>query len=144
MVVPLAWIEQSGLQADEPSWWYGPGALPIIEPVRRAPEPPTPTPVPTPRPQLDLFDPGAKAGALGLPEELLGKLGADERTFLVLLKENGTLKASEVVARMKKPGSRVNGLIVQLRRKLHAASLELFAIETLPSGETQYRYTRPS
>jgi hypothetical protein len=146
MVVPLAWIEPGGLQADEPSWWYGRGALPIVEPVRRAPEPPTPTPVPTPRPQLDLFDLGAKAsaGSLGVPDELLARLGPDERTFLVLLQENGTLKTSEVVARMKKPAPRVNGLVVQLRRKLHAASLELFAIETLPSGETQFRYTRTS
>lgn len=140
MVVPLAWIVKGGVQADEPTWWYGRGALPIIEPIRRAPVPPAPTPVPTPRiPQLDLFDAGAKASALGIPDELLAKLGADERAFLVLLKENGTLRASEVVARMNKPSSRVNGLVAQLRRKLHAASLELFISETLPSGETQFR-----
>jgi hypothetical protein len=144
MVVPLAWIVPGGLQADEPAWWYGRGALPIVEPVRRAPEPPTPTPVPTPRPQLDLFDAGAKASALGIPDELVAKLTADERSFLVLLKENGTLKSSEVVSRMNKPSSRVNGLVAQLRRKLHAASLELFISETLPSGETQFRYTRVS
>ncbi|HLL25840.1 MAG TPA: hypothetical protein VK427_27065, partial [Kofleriaceae bacterium] len=143
MVVPLAWIVSGGLQADEPSWWYGRGALPIIEPIRRAPEPPAPTPVPTPRvPQLDLFDAGTKASALGIPDELVAKLGPDERTFLVLLKENGTLRASEVVTRMNKPSSRVNGLVAQLRRKLHAASLELFISETLPNGETQFRYTR--
>ena len=140
MVVPMAWIEPGGLQVDEPAWWYGRGALPIVEPVRRAPEPPTPTPIPTPRPQLDLFDIGAKAGGLGIPETLLAKLTGDECTFLVLLKENGSLKTSEVVARMKKPAPRVNGLVVQLRRKLHAASVERFTIETLPSGETLYRY----
>jgi hypothetical protein len=144
MVVPLAWIAPAGLQADEPSWWYGRGTLPIVEPVRRAPEQPTPTPLPTPRPQLDLFDLGAKAGSLGMPDDLLAKLSGDERTFLVLLKENGTLKTSEVVSRMKKPAPRVNGLVAQLRRKLHAASLELFLAETLPSGETQFRYTRQS
>lgn len=142
MVVPLAWIEQGGLQADEPSWWYGRGALPIIEPVRRAPEPPTPTPVPTPRPQLDLFDAGTRAGALGVPDDLLAKLSNDERSFLVLLKENGTLKTSEAVLRMRKTAPRINGLVAQLRRKLHAASLVLFVSETLPSGETQFRYTR--
>lgn len=60
----------------------------------------------------------------------------------MLLKENGTLKTSEVVLRMRKTAPRVNGLIAQLRRKLHAASLEPFATETLPGGETQFRYTR--
>jgi hypothetical protein len=140
MVVPMAWIEAGGLQADEPAWWYGRGALPIVEPVRRAPEPPTPTPVQTPRHQLDLFDVGAKASALGMPETVLAKLTNDERMFLVLLKENGSLKTSEVVARMKKTPPRVNGLVVQLRRKLHTAGLEMFTIETLPSGETLYRY----
>lgn len=142
MVVPLAWIEPGGLQADEPTWWYGRGALPIVETVRRAPEPPTPTPLPTPRPQLDLFDLGAKAGSLGMPDALLEKLSGDERTFLVLLKENGTLKTGDVVVRMKKPAPRINGMVAQLRRKLHAASLELFVSESLPSGENQFRYTR--
>lgn len=146
MVVPLAWIEQGGLQADEPAWWYGRGALPIVEPVRRAPEPPTPTPMPTPRPQLDLFDLGAKAspGALGVPDELFAQLAQEERTFLVLLKENGTLRASDVNARMKKPAERVNGMVARIRRKLRAANLELFVSEVLPTGETQYRYTRTS
>lgn len=141
MVVPLAWIESNGLQANEPSWWYGKGALRVVEPIRRAPEPPTPTPVPTPRPQLDLFDAGAKAASLPLPADLLAKLSADERTFLVLLKENGSLKTSEISARMSKAPNRVNGFIAQLRKKLHPQGVELFTAETLPSGETQYRYT---
>lgn len=148
MVVPLAWIERGGLQADEPAWWYGRGTLPIVEPVRREPEVPAPvknpTPLPASRPQLDLFDLGAKAAGLGLPADLLATLGEDERVFLVLLHENGTLKTSDVVAKMRKPAPRVNGLVVQLRRRLHGASLEVFVIETLPSGETQYRYTRPA
>jgi len=144
MVVPLAWLVPSGLQADEPSWWFGRGALPFVEQIRRAPEPPTLTPVPTPPPQLDLFGGGTTASALGIPDGLLTKLTADERSFLALLKENGTLKSSEVVARMKKPPSRVNGLIAQLQRKLHASSLELFITEKLPSGEMLYRFTRVS
>lgn len=140
MVVPMAWIERNGLQADEPSWWYGQGALPTIEPVRRPPEPPTPTPLPTPRPQLHLFDAGGRAESLPIPSDLLARLGADERTFLVLLKENGSLKTTEIAARMSKPVARVNGLVVQLRRKLHGAGVELFTSETLPSGETLYRF----
>lgn len=140
MVVPMAWIVERGLQADEPAWWYGAGALPVVEPVRRAPEPPPPTPMPARQPQLQLFDPGARAEALPLPVELLAKLGGDERSFLVLLQENGSLKTSEIATRMSKPVARVNGLIVQLRRKLHTAGVELFTSETLPSGETLFRF----
>lgn len=143
MVVPLAWLEPNGLQADEPTWWFGKGALPVIEPVRRAPEAPTSTPLPTPRPQLDLFDGGARAAALPIPADLLAKLTPDERTFLVLLKENGALKTSELASHMGKSPPRVNGLIVQLRRRLHTAGVELFSLETIPSGETLYRYTGP-
>lgn len=140
MVVPLAWLAVRGLQADEPSWWYGAGALPVAEPVRRAPEAtPTPPP-PVAAPQLGLFDPSGRADALAIPPELLAKLATDERSFLVLLKENGSLKTTEIATRMSKPVSRVNGLVVQLRRKLHGAGLELFTSETLPSGETLFRY----
>ena len=43
---------------------------------------------------------------------------------------------------MKKTPPRVNGLVVQFRRKLHTAGFEMFTIETLPSGETLYRRGR--
>src|SRR5262249_42905019 len=76
-VAPLAWLEQNGLQADEPAWWYGRGALPVVEPVRRAPEPPEPPALPAPRPQLDLFDPGGKPAGLPLPADALARLGPD-------------------------------------------------------------------
>lgn len=140
MVVPMAWLTWRGLQADEPAWWYGAGALPVVEPVRRAPDPtPTPPP-PVAAPQLQLFDPSGRADALALPPALLAKLATDERSFLVLLKENGSLKTTEIATRMSKPVSRVNGLVVQLRRKLHTAGIELFTSEQLPSGETMFRY----
>jgi hypothetical protein len=140
MVVPMAWLAWRGLQADEPAWWYGAGALPVVEPVRRAPDPtPTPPP-PVAAPQLQLFDPSGRADALALPPALLAKLATDERSFLVLLKENGSLKTTEIATRMSKPVSRVNGLVVQLRRKLHTAGIELFTSEQLPSGETLFRY----
>jgi hypothetical protein len=67
-------------------------------------------------------------------------LSADERTFLVLLKENGSLKTGEVATRMNKAPNRVNGLLAQLRRKLHGAGLEMFTSEALPNGETLYRF----
>ncbi len=116
------------------------GSAKPVELVRRAPAPPTPTPLPTPRPQLDLFDAGAKAATLPIPKDVLAKLSSDERVFLVLLKENGSLKTSEVATRMNKAPPRVNGMLVQLRKRLHAAGIELFTSETLPSGETLYRY----
>ena len=76
-----------------------------------------------------------------IPADLLRKLSADERTFLVLLEENGSLKTSEIAHLMSKAPGRVSGLIAQLRRKLHAARVSPFVAEALPTGETLYRYT---
>jgi hypothetical protein len=41
---------------------------------------------------------------------------------------------------MSKAPNRVNGFVAQLRRKLHTGGVELFTNETLPSGETLFRY----
>lgn len=149
MVVPLAWIERDGLQADEPSWWYGRGALaePTTPPPRLI-EPPLRTPVPSdalkPKPQLSLFNPADKAESLPLPQPLLARLGPDEKHVLVLLRENGSARATELAERLKKNPGRLNGLMRTLRRTLHDEGLTLFSDEQLPSGETLYRYQNPS
>ena len=153
MVVPLAWLEREGLQADEPHWWFGRGVLPEVQaPAVVAP------PILTPHPsapattkkkkkpakaQLGLFDPGAGAEALGLDPELLEKLTADEKAVLMLLRDNGSARASELADRLRKNPGRLNGLMRTLRRKLHRQGLLLFADEVLPSGETLYRYQAP-
>jgi hypothetical protein len=146
MVVPLAWLEPRGLQADEPAWWFGRGILP------ESPEPPRPItpPLRTPPPsdvsrrpaggQVDLFDPASRAARLPLPEEVRAGLSRDEVTVLVLLQENGSARASELAARLKKNPGRLSGLMHALRRTLHAAGRELFSAQTLPNGETMYRY----
>jgi hypothetical protein len=74
MVVPLAWIERDGLHADEPSWWYGRGALAEASVALRPVAPPIVTPLPSDelqpvqaKPQLSLFNPADKASALPLP-----------------------------------------------------------------------------
>jgi hypothetical protein len=146
VVVPLAWIERDGLHADEPSWWYGRGALAEpatgVKPVL----PPTVTPhpsgeVPTkPKAQLSLFNPADKAGALPLPAALIEKLSVDEKSILVLLRETGSARASELAERLNKNPGRLNGLMRALRRTLHAEGHVLFGDEVLPSGETMYRY----
>lgn len=145
MVVPLAWIERDGLQADEPSWWYGRGALaePVVQP--RPVLPPIVTPLPSDelpklKPQMSLFDPADKAGSLPLPAELLAKLSVDEKSVLVLLRENGSARASELATRLNKNPGRLNGLMRALRRTLHEKGITLFTDEVLPSGETMYRY----
>lgn len=149
MVVPLAWLSRDGLQADEPSWWYGRGALAEPLPSRTVP-PPLLTPIPSdelrpkPQPQLSLFNPADKADALPLPKALLARLSNDEKSVLVLLKENGSARATELAERLKKNPGRLNGLMVTLRRTLHAEGLTLFADEQLPSGETMYRYQSPA
>lgn len=147
MVVPLGWIERGGLQCDEPAWWYGRGA--ISEPRAAAPvvSPPLTTPLPSElpppaKPQLSLFDPADKINALGLQPELVATLSIDEKSVLVLLHDAGSARATELAERLKKNPGRFNGLMVQLRRKLHAAACQLFIDEQLPTGEIRYRYTR--
>ncbi|MCG8417457.1 MAG: BREX-2 system phosphatase PglZ [Proteobacteria bacterium] len=147
MVVPLAWIARDGLQADEPSWWFGGGVMP--EPARPAPlvEPPIVTPLPSPpRPavsQLSLFDPSQKADLLPVAAGVLERLSSDQKSVLVLLKENGSARASELADRLNKSPGRLNGLMRTLRRTLHAEGVVLFSDEVLPSGETLYRYQPP-
>lgn len=145
MVVPLAWIEPDGLQADEPSWWYGRGALaePVARPRLVLPPIVTPLPsdaLPKSKAQLSLFDPADKAGSLPLSAEVLARLSNDEKSVLVLLRENGSARASELAARLNKNPGRLNGLMRALRRTLHEKGVTLFTDEVLPSGETMYRY----
>lgn len=146
VVVPLAWLERDGLHADEPAWWYGRGALAEPAAPPRPVEPPLVTPLPSdelsPRPkaQLSLFNPADRADTLPLPAALLERLGTDERSVLVLLRENNTARASELADRLKKNPGRLKGLMHTLRRTLHAGGVVLFTDEVLPSGETMYRY----
>jgi hypothetical protein len=145
MVVPLAWIERDGLQADEPSWWYGRGALaePAARPRLVLPPIVTPLPsdaLPKSKAQLSLFDPADKAGSLPLPAEVLAKLSNDEKSVLVLLRDNGSARSSELATRLNKNPGRLNGLMRALRRTLHEKGVTLFTDEVLPSGETMYRY----
>ena len=122
-------------------------AVSSLKTVPRPVAPPIVTPHPSdelpakPKPQLSLFDPAEKAESLPLPAEVREKLGKDEKAVLVLLRENGSARASELAERLKKNPGRLNGLMVTLRRTLHAAGHPLFTDERLPNGETMYRYT---
>lgn len=146
MVVPLAWIERDGLPADEPAWWFGRGVLAEAPAEARPVEPPIRTPLPSDallpkaKPQLSLFNPADRAGSLPLPAALIARLSLDEKGVLVLLRDNGSARASELAERLKKNPGRLNGLMVTLRRTLHVEGYVLFADERLPSGETMYRY----
>lgn len=146
VVVPLAWIERGGLQADEPTWWYGRGTLAEASIEVRPTAPPIVTPLPSdgiepqPRAQLSLFNPADKASSLPLPSPLLDRLTIDEKSILVLLRENGSARASELAEFLRKNPGRLNGLMRGLRRTLHAEGYVLFTDEVLPSGETMYRY----
>ena len=146
VVVPLAWIERDGLHADEPSWWYGHGALAEIIPEPRPVQPPIVTPLPSDAiplkfpAQPSLFDPADRADSLPLPATLIDRLSGDERSVLVLLRDNGTARASELAEMLKKNPGRLNGLMRALRRTLYEKGHILFYDEVLPSGETMYRY----
>lgn len=147
VVVPLAWLERDGLHADEPEWWYGRGALAEVTVEATPVQPPIVTPLPSdemapakPKAQLSLFNPADKADSLPIPKELLEKLSPDEKSILVLLRETGSARASELAERLNKNPGRLNGLMRSLRRTLHAEGHVLFSDEVLPSGETMYRY----
>jgi DNA-binding CsgD family transcriptional regulator len=146
MVVPMAWLSRGGLAADEPAWWLGSTTPQAHDPGEYAAAAAV-TPLPVPHPttsakttvQLSLF--GGDAATLPLSSELLAKLTDDEKSVLLLLKENGSARASELATRLNKNPGRLNGLIGLLKRKLHGAGKVLFASELLPTGETMYRYT---
>ena len=70
------------------------------------------------------------------------RLSIDEKSILVLLRENGSARSSELAERLKKNPGRLNGLMRRFRRTLHAEGHVLFTDEVLPSGETMYRYKR--
>lgn len=156
MVVPVAWLERDGLQADEPSWWFGQGdiesrvtATPVVVAPYEAPLP-SDTPVITDGAgaaaakgaeapsQLSFFEPQQKADTLPLPPALLERLGRDEKAVLVLLMENRSARATELAARLAKNPMRLNGLMGALRRTLHGENQVLFRSEVLTSGETMY------
>ena len=148
MVVPLAWLERDGLHADEPPWWFGSRALAPPAARERAAEPPIVTPVPSDeieptRAQMSLFDPADKAHTLPLPAEVLARLATDQKAVLVLLRENGSARATELADRLNKNPGRLNGLMRALRRFLHREGVVLFDSEVLSSGETLYRYRSP-
>jgi hypothetical protein len=146
VVVPLAWMERDGLYADEPTWWYGRGTLAETSIELRPVAPPIVTPLPSdgispsPNAQLSLFNPADKAGSLPLPSALLDRLSVDQKSILVLLRENGSARSSELAERLNKNPGRLNGLMRGLRRTLHAEGFVLFTDEVLTSGETMYRY----
>jgi hypothetical protein len=87
---------------------------------------------------------GRWAASLPISKALLERLSADEKSILVLLRETGAARASELAGRLKKNPGRLNGLMRSLRRTLHAEGHVLFSDEVLPSGETLYRYRPPS
>ncbi|MBL0197147.1 MAG: hypothetical protein IPQ09_23545 [Myxococcales bacterium] len=142
--MPLAWIEQGGLHADEPTWWYGRGTLAEASVELRPVAPPIVTPLPSDEPAEGrrslALQSADQAGSLPLPASLLDRLSIDEKSILVLLRENGSARSSELAERLNKNPGRLNGLMRGLRRTLHAEGHLLFTDEVLPSGETMYRY----
>ncbi len=160
MVVPMAWVGRGGVPAPEPSWWRGSLSVAperrvsTVPPAAALPEVPTPVPVPTVAPteiaqpatpaQADLFVLADHAARSGLPDSVLSVLTEEQRTVLAVLAQNGTARTSELAQLLETNPMRVNGLMAHLRRRLAPAGALCFEDETLPSGETLYRFNKPS
>lgn len=148
MAVPMAWLVTRGVQADEPSWWFGRNSAVAQPSVAARDGKPVVVPAPTKAiPQGDLFDPrrtveglAAVIGSLRLSEGIVAQLDPSERAALVLLHQNGTAKTRDLATAVGKPAPRVSGFMTQLNRKLTRLGVECFRTETLPSGESQYQY----
>lgn len=159
MVVPMAWIEDSGLPPDLPPWWVDvmadqaemereasadvelkPAALTKAEP------PPRPAPVA----QIDLFDEKPSADELvallvakGLPSALVEELNSVQRQALRTLSENGSARVSDLAGAAERKPGRMRQMLTRLQQKLHAAGTPCLRSEELPDGEVQFLWTPP-
>ncbi|MFO0646012.1 MAG: BREX-2 system phosphatase PglZ [Polyangiales bacterium] len=152
MVVPMAWLQEDGLRADEPAWWYGQRvSLPAAAPSRKDKAPASPVRVPVATKQTELFaTTGAAAprasdlSRLGLPEAVLSTLDEFEQLALATLAQNGTVRARDLAKAVQKTVARIDGFMTRLGRKLHGTGHDLFRAQALPDGETQYTFVGPT
>ena len=148
MVVPVVWIVRDGLQANEPPWWYGGAAeeqpQESTEKEATVPPPVVPKmPQPPSRRQAELFNPVDHVHKVGLGEEMLEALDDDHKAVLALLQQNGTARVSELAAQLGRPAGRISFLMAKLRKIMAKGGAPRFSQETLPDGETLYRYLPP-
>ena len=141
MVVPLAWIGRNGVPADVPAWWYAEEPTEVaMAPLTKA----APPKQKTPQSQLDLFGLTPRAASalkvetLGLPATVIASLDDRQRAALVVLRDVGSARATELAAAIGVAAGRVPGLMTQLGRKLHMAKSACFTSERLPDGELQF------
>jgi len=150
MVVPLAELTAGGVAADEPAWWFAgaegvASAAPLVAPP--PPEPPrAPPPAPRPRLQGNLFDRepllAANLDRLGMPTELQTRLDASEQAALACVFQNQQARVSALAENLRRPRTRVPGLMARLVTKLHEGGFPCLRRKTLPDGEEQYEYVR--
>jgi hypothetical protein len=88
-----------------------------------------------PKPQAG----GELSSVLG---QVVGQLGPDERQFMTTIMENGQIRTKELVAMLGKSPVRVNGMVRQVRKRLHEAGVPAFFEDVrMPDGEIMYRRT---
>ena len=156
MVVPLAELIAGGVAADEPAWWFAgaepiapvrvddatrpPAASPSSEPKKAPPEPPRP------KVQGNLFDRepllAADLDRVGMPAALKARLDASEQAALACVFHNQHARVSDLAENLRRPRSRVPGLMSRLVTKLHEGGFPCLRRQTLPDGEEQYVYVR--
>ncbi len=143
LVVPLAWLERGGVAHPAPPWWYDRAVTEADRAAapsgagRREPAPP-----PEPE-QAELFSPAPQPARLPLPTETLERLDDGQRAALAAVAQRHALSQTELAAVLGRPASRIPGFMAKLGRSLAAVGGTPVAVEQLPSGEQQYRWTGP-
>jgi len=83
----------------------------------------------------------SRVAVLSLPDDVVDSLDVRARAALVVLAENGDVRATDLGAAIDMSTGRVSMFMTRLRRELHQAGVACFDATTASDGEPRYLYT---
>lgn len=83
----------------------------------------------------------SRISVLELPIDVIERLDTRMRAALVVLAENGDVRATDLGAALEMSAGRVSMFMTRLRRELHQVGVECFTNETATDGEPRFVYT---
>lgn len=83
----------------------------------------------------------SRVAGVGLPSEVVDSLDVRARAALVVLADNGDVRATDLGAAMDMSTGRVSMFMTRLRRELHQAGVVCFDASTASDGEPRYTWT---